>query len=157
MFEQTWTTVPAMVMEGYRVASGPTRFYPYGSLARQKPLFKARGLDLDGYFEGTLNLSLKPHTFEMIHPRFTFPGIAWTDLHPPETFSFSACRVEFAGAAYDGWVYFPHPETKIRNFQDPSLLEVIARPIPGLAYGSRVRVSVDPAEVRILGSGEARQ
>jgi len=49
-----WTLVPGVLARGYRVASGPSRDYPYGALDRQRPLFKACGLDLDGYFNGTL-------------------------------------------------------------------------------------------------------
>lgn len=46
-------------------------------------------------------------------------------------------------------MYYPHPETKIRNFQNPSLLEVIAMLIPGLGYGGEVDVLVNPAEIAI--------
>jgi hypothetical protein len=57
--------------------------------------------------------------------------------------------VLFAGFEYDGWVYYPHPETKVRHFQDPSLLEVIARPIPGLQYGNAMEVHLNPEEVEV--------
>jgi len=136
-------------VQGYRVASGPSADYPYGALARQKPIFRQRGLDLDGFFEGTLNVDIRPHTFRMLQPEFTFRDVLWTDLHPPEHFSFSRCRVEFSQASYEGWVYYPHPETKRRNFQDPSLLEVIARPVPGIGYGDELRVLVNPEEIEI--------
>lgn len=141
--------MPGVVARGYRVASGPSKEYPYGALERQRPLFKARGLDLEAYFNGTLNLDIRPCRFEMRKPQFTFERVAWTDLHPPETFSFSRCAVVFQGAEYDGWVYYPHPETKVRHFQDPSLLEVIAMPIPGLGYGDAVLARVNPHEVAI--------
>lgn len=144
-----WHCLPAVVARGYRVASSPSKEYPYGTLERQRPLFKARGLDLAPYYNGTLNLDLRPYRFEMLHPQFTFERVEWTDLHPPETFSFSRCAVVFQGLEYDGWVYYPHPETKQRHFQDPSLLEVIAKPIAGLAYGDRVEVRVNPREIAI--------
>jgi hypothetical protein len=144
-----WSPVPGIVVQGYRVASGLSADYPYGALSRQKPIFKERGLDLDGYFEGTLNVSIHPRTFRLVRPEFTFRDVAWTDLHPPEHFSFSRCQVEFRGTLYDGWIYYPHPETKKRNFQDPTLLEVIARPVPGLAYEDELRVFVNPEEVEI--------
>jgi hypothetical protein len=48
-------------------------------------------------------------------------------------------------------VYYPHPETKLRNFQNPSLLEVIAPDIPGIQYGDRVDVLVNPAEIDVNG------
>ena len=144
-----WTLLPGTLARGYRVASGPSRDYPYGALDRQRPLFKARGLDLDSYFNGTLNIDIRPATFAMVKPEFTFPLVEWTDLHPPETFSFSRCKVLFQSVEYDGWVYYPHPETKLRNFQDPSLLEVSARPIPGIQYGDTLSVWVNTVEIEL--------
>lgn len=142
-----WTTLQGVLARGYRVASGPSKDYPYGALDRQKPIFKSRGLDLDGYFNGTLNVDIRPHTFKLTRPEFTFHDVEWTDLHPPEHFSFSRCRVIYQDVEYDGWVYYPHPETKLRNFQDPSLLEVIARPIAGIKYGDALGVSLNSAEI----------
>ena len=132
------------------MASGPSKDYPYGALERQRPLFKALGLDLAGYFNGTLNIDIRPLTFTMLKPQYTFEHVTWTDLHPPETFSFSRCQVIFRELAYDGWVYYPHPETKLRHFQDPSLLEVIALPIPEIRYGESVQVLVNGEEIGIL-------
>lgn len=145
-----WLYLPGILARGYRVASGPSADYPYGALDRQRPLFKARGLDLAGYFNGSLNIDLRPATFRLLKPQFTFPLVEWTDLHPPETFSFSRCRVVFGEVEYDGWVYYPHPETKLRNFQNPSLLEVIARPIPGLVYGDALGVWLNGAEIAVV-------
>jgi hypothetical protein len=144
-----WISISGVVVEGYRVASGPSKDYPYGALERQRPLFKARGLDLDGYFNGTLNINIRPLTFTMRKPQYTFEHVAWTDLHPPETFSFSRCQAIFQGLAYDGWVYYPHPETKLRHFQNPSLLEVIALPIPEIRYGDAVQVRVNREEILV--------
>jgi hypothetical protein len=63
--------VSGIVVEGHRVASGPSKEYPYGSLERQIPFFRSGGLDLDGYFHGTLNISIAPLRFEMLQPSFT--------------------------------------------------------------------------------------
>jgi hypothetical protein len=145
-----WILLPGTLARGYRVASGPSQDYPYGALERQKPLFKARGFDLDGYFNGTLNVDISPATFAMQIPEFTFPLVEWTDLHPPETFSFSRCKVVYREVEYEGWVYYPHPETKLRNFQNPSLLEVIARPILGLQYGEVLQVWVNADEIAVF-------
>lgn len=144
-----WNAVHGIVVEGYRVASGPSKDYPYGALDRQRPLFKARGLDLGGYFNGTLNIDISPHTFELIKPEFTFHHVEWTDLHPPEHFSFSRCKVMYKEIEFKGWVYFPHPETKLRHFQDPSLLEVIAYIIPKIKYGDNLTVLVNPNEIAL--------
>ncbi len=149
--EGQWKSVRGTIVQGYRVASGPSADYPYGALSRQKPIFRARGLDLEGFFEGTLNVDIRPSTFRMIRPELTFRDVAWTDLHPPEHFSFSRCRVVFQGRDREGWIYYPHPETKVRNFQNPSLLEVIALPIPGIGYGDEVTVFVNPDEIVVVG------
>jgi hypothetical protein len=151
----SWTRLTGRLAQGYRVASGPSADYPYGALERQRPIFKERGLDLDRYFNGTLNIDVSPHTFRMQKPQYTFHHVAWTDLHPPEHFSFSRCQVIFQGVEYDGWVYYPHPETKERNFQNPSLVEVIAAPIPGIKYGDTLQVALNPEEIDVQGPSPA--
>jgi hypothetical protein len=142
--------LPGVVVEGHQVASGPSVVYPYGSLERQKPFFKEGGLDLDRFFTGTLNISIAPLRFEMVRPAYTFRQIAWTDLHPPEDFSFSPCTLVFLGKEFEGFVYYPHPETKIRHFQTPSLVEVITEKIMGIGYGDRVMLWLDLKEIRIF-------
>jgi hypothetical protein len=142
-----WINVPGRLVRGYRVASGPSKDYPYGTLERQRPFFRALGLDLAGCFNGTLNVDISPYRFVMRAPQFTFEKVAWTDLHPPETFSFSGCQVIFQGRVYQGWVYYPHPETKKRHFQNPSLLEVVAEPVQGIAYGDELSLRLNPAEM----------
>lgn len=144
-----WTRLNGILMEGYRVASGPSADYPYGSLERQRPIFKSRGLDLDEYFNGTLNIDIRPYTFELQKPAYTFHNVAWTDMHPPEHFSFSRCKVIHKDIEYEGWVYYPHPETKERNFQNPSLVEVIATPISEIQYGDEIQVLLNPEEVAV--------
>ncbi len=144
-----WTTIRGVLVQGYGVASGPSKDYPYGALDRQRPIFKERGLDLSEYFNGTLNTDIRPYEFKMLKPEFTFRNVEWTDLHPPEHFSFSRCHVLYGGREYDGWVYYPHPETKKRNFQNPSLVEVIAAPIEGIKYGDALEVQLNPERVEV--------
>lgn len=148
-----WTLVNGILVQGYRVASGPSKDYPYGALDRQRPFFQAGGLDLSRYFNGTLNIDIRPFEFRMQKPEFTFHHVEWTDLHPPEHFSFSRCRVIFKEIEYDGWVYYPHPETKLRHFQNPSLLEVIAMPIPDIQYGNELQVHLNPNEIAVETAG----
>jgi len=148
------TVVSGVIVEGYRVASGPSKDYPYGSLEKQIPLFKQRGLDLEGYYYGTLNVAIAPHAFEMVNPAYTFRQVAWTDLHPPEDFSFSPCTLRFRGEEYAGYVYYPHPETKKRHFESASLLEIIAVYIPEIRYGDLVEVEINADEVCILAGGK---
>lgn len=143
--------LPGILVRGHQVASRPSKAYPYSSLEKQKPYFKALGLDLYEYFNGTLNISIAPLIFEMSAPELTFALVEWTDLHPPETFSFSRCKVIFRGKEYAGWVYYPHPETKRDHFQDPSLVEVITYAIPNIQYGDALEVELNLDEVTVRG------
>jgi hypothetical protein len=138
-----------ILMQGHQVASRPSKAYPYSSLEKQKPYFKELGLDLSPYFNGTLNISIAPFEFEMAKPELTFSLVEWTDLHPPETFSFSRSKVIFGGKEYEGWVYYPHPETKKTHFQNPSLVEVITYEIPGIKYGDKLEVILNTLKIKI--------
>jgi hypothetical protein len=144
-----WHVVHGVLQRGYQVASGPSADYPYGALERQRPIFAARGFDLGACFNGTLNVDIRPHTFKLLKPEFTFLQVKWTDLHPPEHFSFSRCVVLYRSAEYAGYVYYPHPETKIRNFQNPALLEVVALKIPGIQYGAGLAVRLNSNEIEV--------
>jgi hypothetical protein len=142
-----------MLVQGYRVASSPSKDYPYGALDRQRPFFKAGGLDLSKYFNGSLNIDIRPLQISVRNPEFTCRYVEWTNLHPPEHFSFSNCKVMFRDLEYDGWVYYPHPETKLRHFQNPSMLEVIAMLIPGILYGDTLQVLLNPEELAVKKAG----
>jgi hypothetical protein len=146
---QPWVRLSGKLVQGHQVASRPSKEYPYSSLEKQKPYFKRLGLDLSTYFNGTLNISIAPRKFEMSNPEFTFPLVEWTDLHPPETFSFSRCKVWFEGREYAGWVYYPHPETKKTHFQNAALIEVITHEIPAINYGDMLEIEINPKEIAI--------
>ena len=137
-----WITVHGILARGDRVVPGPSADYPDGALDRQRPIFAKSGFDLSGYFNGTLNVDIRPQKFGVLKPEYTFQHVEWTDLHPPEHFSFSRCKVLYKHVEYDGRVDYPHPETKIRGFQNPSLLEVVAKPIPDIQYDDELDVTV---------------
>ena len=142
-------TVKGIVVKGHRVASQPSDVYPYGTLEKQKPYFKALGLNLEAYYNGTLNISISPNTFKMTKPEITFEHVEWTDLHPPETFSFSRCTLIYQGVRYDGWVYYPHPETKIRHFENPSIIEILTQHVPDIHYGDEVEIDLNRDEITV--------
>jgi hypothetical protein len=148
---EEWITVSGFVVPGHRVASGPSRDYPYGSLVKQIPYFQALGLEVAKYYPGTINISISPRRWRMLNPEFTFRNVVWTNLHPPEDFSFSFCRIHFLDTLFEGWVYYPHPETKTRHFQDPSMIEVITKQIIGIGYGSKVSLELKAGEISLEG------
>lgn len=129
--------------------TGEDRRYPAGTLQMQRPFFAALGLDLAPFYDGTLNIDIAPRTFALAKPTHTFRRVTWTDLHPPEDFSFSRCRVKHRGVDYVGWVYTPHPETKAAHFQPPTMLEIIAPRVEGVSYGDEVELWVGAKEIAI--------
>ena len=153
----------AVLLKGHGVASGqalssgelPASPYPQGTIAMQSPFFSALGLDLSPYWPGTLNLSFAPSELHLIRPDFCFRNLEWTHLHPPESFSFWRIRLRFVGnndATVPGLVYWPHPETKSRHWQNLSTLEILAPYISHLYLGQTVELGVDPAAIQIMSS-----
>lgn len=147
-----WQTVTGVVKRGHQIASGQAENSPYpnGSIAIQMPVFQALGLALSDCFPGTLNVTISPYTFVLKAPVHTFRQVQWTPYHSPEHFSFSPCWLKFDSQQYDGWVYYPHPETKRRHFQDASTLEILAPRIPNIQYGDRLELAVDPQQIDII-------
>lgn len=146
---ESWLTLNGIVERGHLVASRKSEHYPRGTVEMQIPYFKKQGFDLSSLFKATLNISISPHTFSFKKTKYIFRNIRWTDQHPPEDFSFSSCRIEFAGIKYEGWIYYPHPETKKRHFQTQSTIEIIAPYIPNIKYGDRVEVEINTEEIKI--------
>lgn len=145
-----WVEVPGVVVRGHGVASGQgSSPYPRGTIAMQAPFFRERGLDLAPFWPGTINVSIAPATFRIARPARLLRQVAWTGLHRPEDFSFVRCRLTVGGAAYEGLVYYPHPDTKERHHQDAAVLELLMPPIAGLAYGAAVTLALPAAEIEI--------
>ena len=144
--------ISGILKSGHRVASGMADNSPYekGTLEMQLPFFKALGLDISKFYLGTLNIDIAPHTFEVVKPQYTFRKVKWHRDYPTEDFSFSPCELIFRDVTYEGLVYYPHPETKIGHFQDPSIIEAIALPLPNIHYGDRIAIALNPSEITIL-------
>jgi hypothetical protein len=144
--------IPGIIKPGHQVASGNAINSPYdrGTIEMQLPFFKHLELDLTNFFLGTLNISIAPYKFKIIQPQYTFKNVQWHPNYPAETFSFSPCKVVFENISYAGFIYYPHPETKIGHFQDSSILEAIAMPIPNINYGDQVQLEINSSEIMII-------
>jgi hypothetical protein len=141
------------VVRGHGVASGRSDASPYpaGTIAMQAPVFRQAGLDLSDCWPGTVNLSFAPLDLRLKHPDHCFQQLHWTDLHPPETFSFwRVILITESGQRACGWIYLPHPETKQRHWQSFSTLEVLAPFLHGLAPNSRVEVVDDRSRIALV-------
>ena len=147
-----WVTVAGKVIAGHGVASGKVNNprFPDGTIRMQQPQFAARGLCLDAYFLGTINVSICPYRYQVRQAKHTFRQVKWANDAPPEDFSFFDCRVGIgSNQRIGGLVYYTHPETKPEHFQDPGTLEVLTRFIDGLSYGTSLELDLDPAQVLI--------
>lgn len=146
-----WKRIKGTVVEGYRVASGLAKDSPYprGTIEMQTPFFLERGLDLRSLYPATIGVSCSPLRFAFTNPQYTFRDVKWSPEHPAEDFSFSPCRVLFRGLRYEGFLYYPHPETKIGHFHDESTLEVIAPFVDDLGYGVELDLEIDADRISI--------
>lgn len=147
-----WQWVDGEIVRGHGVAGGSSAETPYpgGSISLQTPFFLDRGLDLTPFHPATINVSIAPYTFEMVAPAVTLRDVAWIDLIPPESFSFSPVRLQLGDRQVEALVYYPHPETKIHHFQSASLIELLAPYVAGVAYGNTVRLGVNSAEIKLV-------
>ncbi|CAN1210169.1 Riboflavin kinase [Tumidithrix helvetica PCC 7403] len=150
-----WIQVKGIIKKGHGVASGKSgdpRF-PKGTIAMQKPLFAEKGLDISGYFLGTINVSIYPYLYAIEKSKYTFRDVKWADSEPAEDFSFFDCRVILnSGKKFEGLIYYPHPETKPEHFQAPEILELLMPSIRNLNYGDEVVLELDRGQIEIHGN-----
>lgn len=146
-----WIRIKGIVKPGHRVASGQSgdpRF-PNGTIAMQKAYFQERGLNLDAYYLGTMNVSIAPHQYEIKQAKYTFRQVKWSNNEPAEDFSFFDCRLIRADGLISAYIYYPHPDTKPEHFQSPNILEIISPLIADVRYGSDLMLEVNPSQMLI--------
>ncbi|MEB3234007.1 MAG: hypothetical protein VKM98_01140 [Cyanobacteriota bacterium] len=148
MAADPWQWHPCRLVSGHGVASGraPDSPYPAGTISLQTPLFAAHGVDLGGYYPGTLNLAFDDTRWRLRDPDARLEQLRWTELHPPETFSFwrVALRWQDLQRPVAGLLYWPHPETKQRHHQPCDRLELLAPWLDGIANRTGLELGVDP-------------
>jgi len=139
-----------VVVPGHQVASGKASDSPYpsGTIEMQTPHFLALGVDLRNFYPGTLNVSIAPFGFEL-NPSVTLPQIKWSANHAAETFSFVPVEIAWQQQAFHGFIYYPHPETKINHFQDPCVIELLAPLLPDITYGYSLSITASAQELII--------
>lgn len=138
------------VVRGHGVASGRAgdpRF-PGGTIAMQLPFFRKLGLDLSGFFPGTVNVDVTPWAFRPGPEARRFELVKWHPVAPAETFSFARATLVRGGVRHPALVYWPHPETKPEHFQPAGVVELLAPRIDGLEPGDAVAVETEPAQAR---------
>ena len=138
---------------GHGVASGSSNESPYpdGTIRMQVPVFQAFGLDLSGCYFGTLNIDFAPLEISLSNPDHLFERVHWTEFHPPETFSFWTVEVKANETdVVNGWIYYPHPETKERHWQPPTTLELLAPHLMGIEPGSTIQLRDEGGRIKLV-------
>jgi hypothetical protein len=141
-----------VISKGHGVASGQAvnTPYPEGTLAPQIPLFRELGVDLSGFFRGTLNIDVSPRRIKLRNGDVTLRQVRWTNWIPPEDFSFFACLLEVDDVRYRSLIYRPHPETKVEHFQKDAVLEVLSPWVEGMTGGKEVRLKLRSSQIESL-------
>ena len=141
--DQDWHWLSGVVVEGHRVASGMAEDSPYedSSVRLQTPFFKERGVDIGGFFPGTVNVHVAPLMPKSIIYDTTLRQVDWHKSISPEDFSFLALQLRFQGTVYPAMLYYPHPDTKAGQFLPQDVLEVLAPEITGLVYGDEIELA----------------
>jgi len=143
-----------IIQPGHGVASGKNQDdrFPKGTLDMQLPYFKQQGLDLNLFFQGTLNISIQGHIFKLGQPSYSFPSVKWSPDLPAENFSFYSCTIQTMKGqkSYNSFVYWPHPSTKPEFKQDPSVLEVMATQVEGAKYGDKIIITADSDTINFI-------
>ena len=138
---------------GHGVASGTSNDSPYpdGTIRMQFPVFQYLGLDLSDCYFGTLNLDFAPLEVSLSNPDHLFEKVRWTDLHPPETFSFWSVQIKTPQSeVVNGWIYYPHPETKLRHWQPPTTLELLAPRLCGVETGGTIHLCDQGQRIKLI-------
>ena len=116
----------------------------------QVPYFKKLGLDLTGFYPGTMNVSIAPLQYKIVKPRYTFRSLKWHPTERAEDFSFFDLRLLGHGKeSLNGFVYFPHPETKPEHFQKSNVLEFLLPHVDGVKVGSTLQVEIPSEQMRL--------
>lgn len=136
--------VEGVVVAGHGVASGTgqDRRYPAGTIRLQQPFFLERGIDLSGYYPGTLNVDVAPLVPAPIPEKALFDGLMRWFGDIEERFILSPAEVEVDGVRHAGLWYYPHPETKPAHFQPGTVIELLLPWIADIRAGDRVRVGL---------------
>lgn len=123
-------TIDGVVVSGLRFAGSV-------SIPAQVPCFERGMPELAGVHFGTINLRLDRRV-RIDNPDREFACV-WNGYQ--EVFGFLEIRIEFpiGGESRQAWIYIPHGSP---HREDRWQVEILAKTIEGLSYGSRCRINL---------------
>lgn len=142
--------IKGMVIKGHQVASGRCndKRFPEGTIAMQKPYFLKRGVPLQRFYLGTLNIDISPLTFSIIKPDHHIHNLCWTSALPAENFFFVKCQLLHKRQSYEALLYYPDPATKTDHFQSQNMMEILTERINDIDYGENIELEFDAESIK---------
>ena len=147
---ENFKSIDCVVVQGKRIASGLNNLPPSekinDTIRKQKPYFARSVPGIENVLNGTINLSIAPHKFELVgyDHEITCP---WEE-GIEETFWLIRAYLEHAGNRNEGWIYYPCPGPLKKH--NNGVFEFLAPPIEGLTYSERVVLNYPKDLVRII-------
>jgi hypothetical protein len=106
----------------------------------QRPLLRSFFPEIDECQTGTINVQLD-HALDVRIPDIVTPPVAWqSGSNAGERFGFTKIELEFSQCRYKAWIY--GAEFSIHRF-NYNLVEIVARPIEGIAPGHKCMLHLD--------------
>jgi hypothetical protein len=119
-----------------------------GTITRQAKFFDEAGVPrAKQWFQGTININLSCE-FEIVRPDHVVTA-RWHPDFPTheETFWLVDMTLEFRGARYPAYLYYPLPSGA--KVHPDSTMEVLTQPIEGVSYGDQATVIIPDGRVRL--------
>ena len=121
------------------------------SIRMQKPIFKSKGLlNVDNIFDGTLNVKLSQHRFEIIKFDHMFQKVKWHPTEFPEDFGFIKIEnINHRKISYHfpGYIYIPGNSPHRSNYRQ---FEVISQKIDNVNNGDLIDILIDNDRLRLI-------
>jgi len=138
------TVLQFTVVKGHQVASGSANDprFPHGTITAQLPFFYALGLNLDGFYQGTINAEFNCDDIVLNHYDYQFKQVKWHSKIPAEDFRFCRCHILAKNQSYPALIYQPMKTTKTEHFQAKNQLELLAPFISDVKYGDSLALDI---------------
>ncbi|WP_448211566.1 hypothetical protein [Colwellia sp. MEBiC06753] len=115
----------------------------------QKPFFKGLGLDIDHFYNGTINAMLERcSAVEILKADIELIDVKWSKHHQAESFQFINCSILFGDRVYKSMIYQPKKSTKIGHLQPNNVIEILAPKIAQLHYGDKIVIDVSSQNIK---------
>ena len=125
-----------------------TKGYGWASQAihlQKENLKKYNIPDLENYYEGTINVNIKPKKMKIINPDYKIPPFDW-GAGFKEGFSIVRCTIKYKNIEQEGLIYCPMP-TDRKVYPEDDIIELLTFKIENLIHGEKISIEFDERRV----------